>query len=165
MDSGSEDGEVIGISGFSFTEAEFGLVASSEDIQHRVAGLVAGDDVSGLGSRYLALVGGQRQHTVMLRNLWDERMFIVNEPPDTLVSILVESDNDAAVSVIDAYGDQVVYADDWLSGVESGSGFTDVEAPHFVVVSQYTEAPGMFPVSSDRSIERWSRLSEQRCPV
>ena len=65
----SEDAEVIGISGFSFTEADFALVASAADIQHRVAGLVAGDDVSSLGDRDFSLTGGQRQHTGMLRNL------------------------------------------------------------------------------------------------
>ena len=118
----SEDAEVIGISGFSFTEADFALVASAADIQHRIAGLVAGDDVSSLGDRDLVLTGGQELHTGMLRTLWDERMYIINEPPDTHVNIHVDSANDAAVSVIDAYGDEVIYVDDRLSGVESGSG-------------------------------------------
>ena len=79
-------------------------------------------------------------------------MYIVNDPSDTLVSILVDSNNDAAISVIDANGNVVIYADARLSGVESGSGITKVEAPYFVVVSQYTEGPGIFRVSSDRSL-------------
>ena len=32
-------------------------------------------------------------------------MYIVNEPSDSLVNILVDSANDAAFSVIDAYGE------------------------------------------------------------
>ena len=47
----SGDGEVIGISGFSFTEADFGLVASAADIRPRLEGLVAGRDISILRNR------------------------------------------------------------------------------------------------------------------
>ena len=79
-------------------------------------------------------------------------MYIVNEPSDSLVNILVDGANDAAFSVIDAYGDEVIYVDDRFSGVESGSGVTEVEAPYFVVVSQYTEGPGIYWVSSDRNL-------------
>jgi len=55
----SKHGEVVGISGFSFSEAMFGLAASTADVGPRVARLIAGDDISGLGERNLPSAEGK----------------------------------------------------------------------------------------------------------
>ena len=47
----SNQGEVVGISGFAFSEAMFGLAASTADVGPKVARLIDGDDISGLGER------------------------------------------------------------------------------------------------------------------
>ena len=90
----TEDGEVIGISGLSFTEAGFGLVASAADVQPRVERLIAGEDVSGLGDRRLPLEGGELEHGSRLENMGHTRLYVINETAGTKVSIGLESRND-----------------------------------------------------------------------
>lgn len=78
----SSDGEVVGVSGFVFTEGDFALVASSADVAPIVSELIAGD-TSGLRDR-LVPASGQRldsalatadlEYTIELANPWDSRV-------------------------------------------------------------------------------------------
>ena len=147
----SEDGEVIGISGLRFTEAGFGLVASAADLLPRVEKLIDGEDVAGLGDRRIPSEGGQREHTFHLRNLWDAHMYVVDESVGTFLDIQLTGENDGAISLTDVFGNLLIDADDTLSGVEAGSATTELGAPYFVVLEQYSEGPGDFEVSSNQN--------------
>ena len=63
----SEKAEVIGLSGFSLSEAGFGIVASAADVLPRVQKLIAGRDVAQLGNRRIPSGDGNRQHTFDLK--------------------------------------------------------------------------------------------------
>jgi len=145
----SEQGEIIGISGFSFTEAGFGLVASSADVLPRVERLIAGGDITGLGDRRMPLAAGQIEHNFRLRNGWDNTMYVINEPVGTVVDIEVESKNNAAFALFDIFGNFLLLADDNSKGVERGSATINFAAPHFLLVAQFTEDPGEFHVTSN----------------
>ena len=82
----SEEGEIIGISGFFFSEAGFGLVASAADVLPRVESLIAGEDVAGLGDRRLPSEGGQLEYALELHDFWDTQMYVINEPIGTDIS-------------------------------------------------------------------------------
>lgn len=58
----SKTGEVIGISGFSFTEGDFGLVASAADVLPRLQKLIDDEDIAGLGERWVPLEGGRQEY-------------------------------------------------------------------------------------------------------
>ena len=73
----SNQGEVIGISGFWFTEAAFAVAAVSADIAPRVQKIIAGEDPSGLGDRRVPLVGGSERHEITLGNYWDQRAYVI----------------------------------------------------------------------------------------
>jgi hypothetical protein len=148
----SEDGEVIGISGFVFTEAGFGLAASAADVLPRVEGLIAGDDVAGLGDRRVPLEGGQLEHTVTLDNLWDEHMFVVNEPVGSLIDLRMEGENDAAIQLVDVFAQVLIYVDDGITGVEVGTASTELAGPYFAIAAQFTVSPGKFLMSSNRNL-------------
>jgi hypothetical protein len=147
----SEDGEVIGISGYFFTDA-FGLVASAVDVLPRVEDLLSGENVDALGERQIPTGGGKREHSLMLSNYWDTRMFVVREPVGTELNVSVDSENDAYFAVVGVYGDVLAEADDNLAGVESGSGTTEWDVPYFVVLGQETEDAGTVSVSSNREL-------------
>ena len=157
----SENGDVIGISGLFFTEA-FGLVASSGDVLPRVERMIAGDDVSGLGDRRVLLEGGRLEHELTLDNDWYFVAYVVNEPAGTEISAEVVGDNDAGLFLLDAYGNSLIYADDTLTGAESGSAATDLAAPYFLLVAQNEETSGSFQVSSNRILVPYQDVDDRR---
>ena len=147
----SEDGEVIGISGLFFTEAQFGLVASAADVLLRVEGLIAGEDVAGLGDRRLPKEGGKLQDDVTLDDQWDHRVYVLNEPEGADVSIRVEGANDAGFTLIDVLGN-ALEMDENTSGLEFGSATTQLAAPYFLWVWQNSDEPGDLRVTIDRNM-------------
>jgi S1-C subfamily serine protease len=100
----SEDGDVVGISGLSFGEAAFGLVASAADVKPRVEGLILGQDVAGLGDRRVPVGGGQTEHDFYLLSAWDVSTYVIHEPAGTAVDIELESDADAVFTLVDMTG-------------------------------------------------------------
>ena len=71
-------GEVVGISGLSFSEARFGLAASSADIAPIVGKLIQGEFTSGMGARWLPVGGGSFDFDIDLLNFWDARTFVLD---------------------------------------------------------------------------------------
>jgi len=132
----SQLGDVIGISGFSFSDAGFGLVASASDVLPRVESLIAGDSVAGLGNRRAPLEGGKKRHEfVSVQHEWDSRVYVISEPIDTEVKIKVDAQSgDVGFMVLDVYGRTQVYGDRGYAGAETGEFVTDLDAPYFVVV-------------------------------
>ena len=160
----AEDGRVIGISGLLgvFTEARFGLVASSADVLPRVERMIAGEDVSGLGDRRIPASGGVREHDLTLSHGWDSGTYVVYESPGTSVNIQVDGENDGAFFLIDPSGNQLIEADATLTGLEAGSAVIEREAPHFVFVGQFPDAQGEFRVRSNRDLVRWTDADDGR---
>ena len=144
----SGKGEVIGISGLRFSEAGFGLVASAADLLPRIENLIAGDDIAGLGNRRLPMSGGKVEHQGTLRNIWDVRAYLLFEPAGTSVDLRVSGQLDLGLFLLDSAGNELIRADENLTGVESGSAQTLSPAPHFVVVAQSSESDGEYTVTA-----------------
>lgn len=97
----SDAGAVVGISGFR-AFGEFGLAASSADLQPRVRQLIAGRDPSGLGERQFDMEGGSLRFRLTPRNYGDA--YIINEPPGTAIEIEFSGGNDVRFQIVDSYG-------------------------------------------------------------
>jgi hypothetical protein len=134
-------GAILGISGWAFTEQGFGMVASAADILPRVRALLEGTDVAGIGIRELPKSAAVSDHEMTLNNLWEAAAFALHAPEGTELEIDVESDADVEVFLCDPFGDEVAYADDVLSGVESIRATTESPSPHFLVVYTMSEEP------------------------
>jgi S1-C subfamily serine protease len=145
----SKEGEVIGISGLSFTEAGFGLVASVADVLPRIRRLIAGEDVANLGDRRLLLEKGELGHEVTLQNVWDQQAYVINESAGTVVEIKLEGEDNGGFGITDLFGNTLTFADEGYTGVETGSATTEIAAPYFVVLFQSSETPGEFKVSGN----------------
>lgn len=126
----SNRGEVIGISGFRFTEAGFGLVASATDVIERVDNLLS-HEVDGIGTRRMPSSKGKTRHTVNIRNFGDIHAFLINEPLDTNVQLEATADEGADFVIYDSLGNQVF--DFTFTSPDSGSFDTQVEGPYFVI--------------------------------
>ena len=148
----AESGEVIGISGFSFSEAGFGLVASAADVNPRVKALIDGENVAGLGDRSVPLIGGRLKHESTLLNLWDQHFYVINQVIGTRIDLRVESEGDALLAVADVFGDLLIFADDSHTGVESASATTELSGPYFVGVVQSNEESSDFSVTSSHAL-------------
>ena len=148
----SDRAEVIGLSGFTFTEAGFGLVASSADLIPRIQQLTRGEDPSGLGIRKIPTSGGIRQHQFTLGNFWAEQAYVISEPTGTIVEFAVNGDGDVAFDVYDSFAAELLSVDENQVGGEVGSVTIDYPDPHFLVVWHQAEIPEEFEVRSDRDI-------------
>ena len=157
-------GEVIGISGFSFDYAGFGLAASTSDLVPRVESLIAGDDLVGLGQRRIPSTGGQKSHSfVTLEHEWDKQVYVINEPIGTEVEIQVDGgEDDVAMVVLDVVGGTAIYADDGVAGIETGAFTTGFEAPYFVKLFQYAPYPTDVSVEADHELIPYVDLDDNR---
>ena len=148
----SEKGDVIGVSGFKFTEAGFALVASAIDLRPRVEGLIAGQDVDGLGSRAVPLEGGELHQYTSLSTEWDEAVYVLYEPEGTEFEVELQGEADGGFLLVDPYGYSELYADDNYRGGEEGSIDLPAEAPYFLRVFQKQRATGVYQLTTSHPV-------------
>ena len=123
---------VIGISGFSFSGADFGLVASAADIGPIVDRLVRGEVDAELGDRHLPPPSGSARFNLAIPTLWDTRTFIIGQGPGTAIEIQMDGSADGAMLVYDSLGNALARIDAGFSGVESVAFTLEQPGPHFV---------------------------------
>ncbi len=126
-------GEVVGISTFSFSEAGFGLAASSADIMPIVEKLTLGEFTSGLGDRRLPVGRGGFNVDLDLRNYWDMRAFVLDATAGTVLEVEIEGSGDGWFHVADPLG-SILEVDDGYTGVEYGAVELLTSGVHFLQV-------------------------------
>ncbi len=135
----SDDGDIFGMINFNYGDV-FGLAISSADILSNIEKLIDGKNISGLGQRWLPTAGGRPEHQVTLSNLWDERIFIVNELAGTPVNVVASSENDILLSLKNA--------EEWTIGKTSVSLKTEYDSPSFLIVKQRSAGITQIEISS-----------------
>ena len=157
----SELGDVIGISGFYFSEASFALVASASDILPRVEKLIAGEQNDQIGTWQLPLgKPGRNSDFVNLNGYWDQSVFLLNEPEKTEIEIELDGDQDGILSVIDLYGYSLIYADESFSGTEFGQESTQLNAPHFVIIEQDNFSTAFLRFDSNQTLIPYAEATD-----
>ncbi|MDY7029676.1 MAG: serine protease, partial [Spirochaetota bacterium] len=146
-------GSVIGLSGLSFTDQRFGMVASTADISRRIAGLLDDPDFSPIGTRVLPPPSiGNTQHNFWFSNYWEERTFFIHEAPGTELEIEAWSESDISMALYDSQGNELAYADDVLSGTETITAVKDAGTPWYLQVYPLVEKELEIEVSANVSI-------------
>ena len=140
-------GEVIGISGFLFSEAGFGLAASSADIVPIVERLAQGEFTSGLGDRRLPEGRGSFEFDIDLRNHWDTRMFVLEATQGTMFEVEIEGSGDGWFRVSDPFG-LVLEVDDGYTGIEHGTVELLTSGVHFLQVEMASGESSTFHLVS-----------------
>ena len=139
----SEDGRVIGVSGFMFANA-YGLVASAADLAPHVERLLAESQDPASRRVWLPREEALTRQSLLLGNLWDTQMYVLSEPPGTPVECEVDGANDAFLLLVDPYGEALISVDDYYSGPETGAATLELVGDHFVIVGQSAESPGRY---------------------
>ena len=139
-------GEVIGISGFKFSEAGFGLVASAADIAPIVERLISGQDPSGLNSR--SFLGGKPEFEfqVDLQSYWDSKAFFIDG--GTTLEAEIDGPGDGWFHVSDAFGSTLLSANDEFAGIEFGRLEDLEDYPHFLQVEMASGESSAFDLTS-----------------
>jgi S1-C subfamily serine protease len=106
----SENGDVIGVSTFSFTEDRFGLVTSANDIIPHLTHMISNKDGEELDQRGVQLDEETTQSTYLsFRHPWETVTYVINEPVGTKIELDITNGYDLCVYVSDIYGRHTAY--------------------------------------------------------
>ncbi len=148
----SDTGDVLGITGYSVGEANYGLSVASSDLAPRIRSLISGNDPSGIGARLIPAAGGGLRHRDALETYWATSAFLVQQPVGTEVNITVNGERDLLFGVYDSLGYEALYVDDNETGVETGTVTIEFTEPYFLVISQWDEEVANFTVDASHEI-------------
>lgn len=153
----SADAEIIGISGFIFSSAGFGLVASAKDIKPRIRGIIEGGEIS-FGNLYnpIPSLGGQSTFLLTLEGVQDVKTYIVKQQgTDPNLTVNVEGANDAVLLITDALEAIHSFVDETYSGSETFSGTIPLDRPVYVNIGQLDDFQGEFILTSNLVLIPW----------
>ena len=140
-------GQVVGISTFSFSEAGFGLATSAADNAPIVERLIQGEYTSGLGDRRLPAGSGAFEFYVELANRWDIRTFVLDAVAGTTLGVELEGPEDGLFRVYDPSG-LLLEVDGVATGIESGTVELLVDGVHFLQVELFAGESASFDLTS-----------------
>ncbi len=141
-------GQVIGISGFSFSDANYALVASAADIAPIIEKIKEGESTFGLGERRLPQGPGSTSFDLELRNLWDTREFVFEAEEGSVIEIEIEGEDDGMFSVSTPF-ESILEVDDTESGVERATVELSTGGVHFLQVEMAAGGePSEFRITS-----------------
>lgn len=144
------DGDVIGLSGHRFTEANFGLIASAADLNPLVTKLIA--DAGGLVNdpRELRTIDSQRFDMSTSKN---SRAYRLVATPDSPVEISIEGPDNVNLGAYYPDGTEVVFADDTLVGKETIRFTMPSDGiPIFVIANYLGNFTGRFAITSNQPL-------------
>ena len=113
-------GRLIGISGFSFTDANYALVASAVDVGRIVGRLKRSADTLALGDRVFPEGRGELEFFITLKDWWDRRDFVFTVPEATTVDFELACEGEAKMYLYTGTGTVVMREDqdgtsEWLN--------------------------------------------------
>ena len=148
------------VSGFKFSEAQFGIVASTADVLPRVTQLISGEEVDGLSHQQVPLSGGALESDGTLTSFWDTAVYVINEPLGASIDLKVDSEDDVALYLLNAFGDIIIESDVGSTGIESGSAEAALDAPHFALVTLPGSNRGSFELVSNKGLAPYKDLQD-----
>ena len=162
----SDRGEVAGISGNFFPDTSFALVASAQDVLKRVDGLIAGENVDGLGRRpVLDEAEADTHHMLVMSDNLASQSFTFNGVKGEEVEIDVDAVYDYAFLVIDPLGQIVAYANDTETGTEHARFDTEHDGMYVVDVYQFENHPSAGSISSTAELTPLMDWDDRKRPV
>lgn len=146
----SSAGAVVGVTQFAVSSG-FTLAASGDDVDARVRGLIAGEQVDGLGDRDATGPAGS-SHTFSLDDVADEAVFVVPASATGAITVTVNSAHDAAIGLVRADGFFVEVADSTITGTERLTATVAEPIRYYILVRQFEPDPGTFTLQASRPV-------------
>ena len=145
----NDRGQVVGISTYSFGGAEFGLATSMTDDIAIIEDLILwGWDSADPSRRRLPTGEGKFAHTVTIPNEWTAITFVLDGEAGLVLQVQLEGPGDGAFAVVGP-GGLIYEADEGLTGAEFAELELQVDGPHFITVSMFSEGPQEFDLASN----------------
>lgn len=151
----SEMGDVIGISGFHFSDGEFALVASAIDALPRIQNLIVGEDVSGLGEWQMPTDSEKSAATVILPDAWSEEMFIVNPTEGNKLEIELTGDPTGFFILSDLFSNIHAEPDGGTTSTQYSETTAEYTGPYFIRVAQNANTRHVFTLRSNHPLTRY----------
>lgn len=145
-----EQGQVVGISGNSFADQEFGLAMSVASAMDRVQRLLAGETLPGSEGRPVLVedrIGREFFTTLNLNTVQDA--YWISKPVGTKVTVSASSSAGLLLVVRNVGGNLVTYSDEKSAGECTVSFTTEVDAPYWVYVYGKDAAESVVRVESN----------------
>ncbi len=146
-----DQGFVVGISGFSFSEG-FALVAEAGAVVDRIAKVRTGE--APLADRAVTVGRGDREVEATLVHFADEASYVVHVPAGTPVDVEVSGDGDVAVQVLAPDGFIEAQSDEPGEVSEIVSFVTSIDGPHFIAVRSLEPRPVSVRLTSSAPLLR-----------
>lgn len=142
----SDRGEVVGISGYRFTEAGYAIVASAADITARIEQIIAKTDVAPEQLLNVTrLAAGKLEQTAML-DAGESRLYTMDLQAGQQVNLELSVTDGMEFTLLEPDGYELMNSTDQSAAVANFTG------PHFLIVENTANANGLVRVSSNRAM-------------
>ena len=145
-------GEVIGVSGLTFTEAQYALVASAADLEPIVQQLILGKDPWGVGNRSFLEDGPGLEFSATLRNHWDSAMFVLDAGSAGVVEFEIDCPVPASFHLADQLGNVLLDVDNGLAGSQRGNLEVSPGGRYFLAVETALHSDIDFDINSSARV-------------
>ena len=156
------EGEIIGISGLSFTESNYALAASAADLAPIVRQLIQGQDPWGIGNRRFREEKGGLEFSRNLRNHWDSAVFLLDADPGVLLEVEIDSSDPAGFHVADRQGTILLDVDNGIGGTEDASTEISEGGIHFLISETALHDATTFDISSSEYLHPFTDRDDGR---
>lgn len=158
-------GEVIGVIGLSFTEANYGLAAAASEVRALISSMVATATDDPFGDRNIlnpvSLDIGTTLHS-KLDDEWGEIVYILDHPANTEIDLNFTSESDLLITAVDAYGSSVAEVDNTLAGTEYVRIDPGYESPIIVTPLLVETGAASIIMTSSHPIGLWVDPDERQ---
>ncbi len=156
------EGEIIGISGLSFTESNYALAASAADLAPIVRQLIQGQDPWVVSNRRFREEKGGFEFSRNLRNHWDSAVFLLDADPGVLLEVEIDSSDPAGFHVADRQGTILLDVDNGIGGTEDASTEISEGGIHFLVADTALHDATTLDISSSAYLHPFTDRDDGR---
>jgi S1-C subfamily serine protease/tetratricopeptide (TPR) repeat protein len=148
----TEQGEVIGISGFYFSSAQYGLAISAANITPRLEALLNEESVA-FNDRHPLRHAGERVHTGVLESSVAYDLYFLNAAPGSKVELRVEGNSTPSFEVFDLNGETITQSKEKGNNTHTASVTIETGAPYLVAVEQASENRNHYRLTSSHPLQ------------
>ncbi len=130
------DGDVIGLTGNSITEAQYGLIASAADIRPRVEALLSAE-AEATGGRGPEASESDDRHFVLLHNVQESRVFTADLEKGFELEVSVDGTGNALLLLTTPVEEEGVFVDETSRGIERLAFTVENAGRHYLVLRHY----------------------------
>ena len=140
-------GEVVGISTWIFSDADFAVATSATDDALIVESLIQDSEANEWSDRRFPAASGSSTFDIELAGIWDTRAFAFTGEAGSIVQAQIDGPGDGVLWVPSPYG-PILEVNESDTGLEHGSVELLDDGIHYLVVAMESPDPSAFALNS-----------------